>query len=134
MWVFLEHVSGHKKKEVIGNNQHGFIKGKSCMTSLIAFYGKMAEFLNEGRTVDFFYLDFSKAFNSVSNNILVSRLGHDSLSGSRTRQLKDWLDGLKVVVNVSYREVGNKWGTAGIHPEKVMDVLLCLQMTPNWGE
>lgn len=85
LWVFLEHVSGHKKKEVIGNNQHGFIKGKSCMTSLIAFYGKMAESLNEGRAVDFFHLDFSKAFNSVSNDILVSRFGHDSLSGSRTR-------------------------------------------------
>ena len=85
VWVFLEHVSGHKKKEVIGNNWHGFIKGKSRMTSLIAFYGKMAEFLDEGRTVDFIYFDFSKAFNLVSNSILVSRFGHYSLSGWRTK-------------------------------------------------
>lgn len=84
-WVFLEHVSGHKKKEVIGNNWHGFIKDRSCKTSLIAFYCKMAEFLDEGRTVDFIYLDFSKAFNSVCHNILVSRFGHYSLSGWRTR-------------------------------------------------
>lgn len=49
-----------------------------------------------------------------------------------TKRLVGWTQ--KVVVNVSYREVGNKWGTAGIYLEKVMDVLLCLQMTPNWGE
>lgn len=76
-WVFLEHVSGHRKKEVIGNIWHGFIKGKSCMTGLIAFYGKMAEFLCEGR-LDFIYLSFNKAFNFVFNNILVSKFGHYS--------------------------------------------------------
>lgn len=83
-WVFLERVSGHKK-EMIWNKWHGFIKGKSFKTSLIAFYGRMAELLYEGRTVDVIYLDVSEAFNSVSNNILVLTFGHYSLNGWRTR-------------------------------------------------
>lgn len=30
------------------------------------------------------------------------------------------------MVNVSYKEVGNKWDTAGVHPEKVIECALML--------
>lgn len=53
-----------------------FIKGKSCMTRQIAFYGKLTECLDEVRTVDLIFLDFSKIFSSISSDVLVSRFGH----------------------------------------------------------
>lgn len=35
--VILQSISKHMKdKKVIGSSQHGFMKGKSCLTSLIA--------------------------------------------------------------------------------------------------
>ena len=44
------------------------------MTNLIAFYDGMTGWGDEGRAVDVVYLDFSKAFDSVSQNILTDRL------------------------------------------------------------
>ena len=38
--VFLKAILKHieNKDKVIGGNQHGFTKGKSCLTKLVAFY------------------------------------------------------------------------------------------------
>ena len=44
------------------------------MTSLIAFYDGMTSWVDEGRALDVVYLNFSKAFDTVSQNILLGKL------------------------------------------------------------
>ncbi|PKU47176.1 rna-directed dna polymerase from mobile element jockey-like [Limosa lapponica baueri] len=39
-------------------SQHGFMKGRSCLTNLISFYDKMTRLLDERKAVDIVYLDF----------------------------------------------------------------------------
>jgi len=82
-----------EEKKVIRSSQHGFTKGKSCSTCLIAFYDGMTGWVDEGRAVDVVYLDFSKAFDTVSHNILTGKLrtcGLDEWSG---RWTENWLNG-----------------------------------------
>ncbi|KAK4813196.1 hypothetical protein QYF61_017631 [Mycteria americana] len=73
--LILRTISRHMKdKKVIRSSQHGFTKGKTCLTNLINFYDEMAGLVDERRAVDVVYLDFSKAFNTVSHKILMEKL------------------------------------------------------------
>ncbi|GAB0175774.1 mitochondrial enolase superfamily member 1 [Grus japonensis] len=84
--------------QVIRPSQHGFMKGRSC---LILFCDKVTRLVDEGRAVDVVYLDFSKAFDTVSHTILLEKLAAHGLDGCTLRWVKNWLDGWaqRVVVN-----------------------------------
>ncbi|CAM4378788.1 unnamed protein product [Lepidochelys olivacea] len=96
----LKHL--HERK-VIRNSQHGFTKGRSCLTNLIAFYDEITGSVDEGKAVDVLFLDFSKAFDTVSHSILVSKLRKYGLDECTIRWVESWLDCLaqRVVINGS---------------------------------
>jgi len=87
--VFIKQM---KEKKVIRSSQHGFKKGKSCLTNLIAFYGGMTGWVDERRAVDVVYPDFSKAFDTVSHNILLGKLRKCGLDEWSVRWIENWLE------------------------------------------
>ncbi|KAK4816602.1 hypothetical protein QYF61_018650, partial [Mycteria americana] len=62
----LGNISGHLREKVgTGNSQPAFIKDKSCLTNMIAFYNKMTIIADKGRAVYAIYINFSKVFDTV---------------------------------------------------------------------
>ena len=87
--VLVDHL---EKNMLINNSQHGFRKGRSCLTNLLTFLDKVTGSLDSDGNVDIVFLDFAKAFDKVPHKQLALKLvchgiGHRWESFSRGRRL-----------------------------------------------
>ncbi len=80
-----------EKYELIASSQHGFLKGKSCLTNLLEFFENVTSELDQGRSVDLIYLDFAKAFDKVSHVRLLNKIKAHGIGGKLLGWIELWL-------------------------------------------
>ena len=87
--------------KLLSDRQHAFRKGHSCETQLTTVINDWAKILDKRRQVDTFILDFEKAFDTPSHELLKSKLFSYGIGGKTLK----WIDSFlcfrqqRVVVN-----------------------------------
>lgn len=79
-------------------NQHGFVRNKSTNTNLVEYVDCISSALDDGHEVHTIYTDFSKAFDSVDHNILLSKLSTLGIDTTILLWLNSYLKDRKVQV------------------------------------
>ena len=64
-------------EQLIDPRQHGFTDAQSCTTQMVPFTYNLTLTLNNKSKVDVIYLDFAKAFYSVSHDLILKKLKHE---------------------------------------------------------
>jgi len=84
-------VSHLETNELIRDSQHGFRKGRSCLTNLLVFLDKVTKYIDDGYSVDVIYLDFAKAFDKVPHQRLLDKLKGHGINGKVFNWIESWL-------------------------------------------
>ena len=84
-------VSFLEVNRLIQDTQHGFRKGRSCLTNLLDFLNFATDQFDQGHQVDVAYLDFSKAFDKVPHKRLMMQLQVHGIAGSLLKWIESWL-------------------------------------------
>ena len=94
----VEHL---KHFNLINDSQHGFIKGRSCLTNMLSLLNFVCHHVDNGEQVDIIYLDFQKAFDKVPHKRLVNKLKAHGIVGNVLQWVQNWLQGRqqRVVMN-----------------------------------
>lgn len=86
---------------LILDSQHGFRRGRSCLTNLLEFFNDILFQYDRTRAVDVVYLDFKKAFDKVPHKRLMMKLYALGIRGNLHVWIDNWLTGRRqrVVLN-----------------------------------
>ena len=81
-------------------SQHGFFTGRSCQTNLCIFTHYLATSLDQGSQVDVIYLDYCKAFDQVSHQILIEKLKFYGICDPLLTWFRSYLEGRRQIVAI----------------------------------
>ena len=99
--VLRKYIICHLEENGLLNpGQHGFRRGRSCLSQLLKHFDKILEGLQQGKNVDVIYFDFSKAFDKVDFLVTLKKLNSLGIKGKIGRWMHNFLTGRKQYVNV----------------------------------
>ena len=88
-------------------SQHGYVKGRSCLTNLLKAFEVWTRLLDKGHGIDIIFLDYRKAFDTVPHRRLLVKLVQLGITGKLLNWIKNFLSGRNMRVMV--QDAFSKW-------------------------
>ena len=79
------------KHKLINTYQHGFLKARSYLTSLLCFLVEITKWVDDGSPVDVVYLDFQKSFDKVPHQRLLLKQKAHGIGNDVINWIEKWL-------------------------------------------
>jgi len=94
------------ENNLVTDDQHGFVAGRSCATNLIEFYDKVTLAMDNSTPSDVVFLDFAKAFDKVPHKALLAKLRAYGIRGHVADWIENWLTDRKMRVVINGQKSG----------------------------
>ena len=89
-----------ERNNLLKDTQHGFQRGRSCLTNLLEYTEIISKWVDDGSPVDIIYLDFQKAFDKVPHQRLLIKLKSYGMGVDIVKWIQHWLTDRKQRVSV----------------------------------
>ena len=117
----MEHLMGN---DFLDEHQHGFVPRKGCNTNLLESMEAWLNHLDKGSSVDIFFLDYSKAFDRVPHERLLSKLNSYAFIPRVVGWIKSFLESRTQFVTVNSVSSKPKKVISGVPQGSVLGPLL----------
>ena len=108
---------------LISKNQHGFLQRKSTVTQLLDCFHDFADYLDRGSSIDVPYVDFAKAFDTLSHAKLVHKFRLFGICGQVAKWLQSFLVDRSFRVKLGQAVSPVFSATSGVPQGSVWDLL-----------
>jgi len=104
--AIMEHLVQNQQ---LRDSQHGFLRGRSCLSTLLTFLDRVTDCVDKGIDVDVIFLDLAKAFDKVPYTRRMNKVRAHGIQGLTGNWIENWLKGRKQ--RVCIRGAGSAWIT-----------------------
>nr|VZI25368.1 unnamed protein product [Spirometra erinaceieuropaei] len=119
-------VQSLEQHHLLSDAQHGFRSGRSCLTNLLFTLERWTKARDEGKVVHAIYIDFKKAFDSVSHQRLLYKLRNAGIRGRLLVWIQSFLAGRSQRVQVGRQQSSDVSVVSGVPQGSVLGPTLFL--------